>query len=578
VRRHGDSFSSDEESWLRDGLTVFTHDFGDPEVRADMSDWFPKLTYGDLVNRAAAKHGDREFMCFEGRRWSFNETREAVDRATKGFMALGVKPGDKVSLWLPNRPEWVHIQFALAKVGAVLVPINTQFRTNDLGYVVRQSDSSTLVSADFSGPVSYVGMIQELCPELESSSKADLSLAAFPELRRVVVLGDAEYPGTYSWEEVLRLGDSVSQEDLQQRESSVDPDATATIMYTSGTTGFPKGVMHGHRIIRNIMDEASRIGVKQTDVILMYLPLFHAFGIYEGPLMAFVTGARMVLTARFEPGEALTLIEQEKCTITHGFDTHFHDMLNHPDFSERDLSSLRTGLLAAGLDSSEPTARKAHRLMGRFVSAWGMTEVGAGGCLGYPDDPEDFNACASGYPLVGYEFKIVDPETGRELPPNTPGEIYCKTYLMMQGYYKKPEETAKTIDNEGWLHSGDMGLIRDDGYLRFMGRYKEMLKVGGENVDPVEVEAHLLSHPAVNQAKVIGVPDDRLNEVAAACIIPNAGTQVSEQELLEHCKTIASFKRPHYILFVDEYPMTASGKVQKFNLSKIAAGRLKLPQ
>ncbi len=310
---------------------------------------------------------------------------------------------------------------------------------------------------------------------------------------------------------------------------------------------------------------------------MMYLPLFHAFGIYEGPLMSFVTGARMVLTAKFDPGETLQLIEQEKCTLTHGFDTHFHDLMEHPDFDSRDTSSIRGGLFASGMDSSIPVAREAQEKLGRCVSGWGMTEVGAGGALGFPQDDPEVNACLSGYPLVGYELKIVNPETGEELPPDTPGEIYCKTYMTMEGYYKKPEETAKTIDKDGWLHSGDMGLITGDGYLRFMGRYKEMLKVGGENMDPVELEGHLLKHPAVNQVKVVGVPDERMNEVAAACVILNEGANVSEQELIDFCKDIANFKRPRYILFMKEYPMTASGKVQKFNLAEIASQELDLP-
>ncbi len=493
-------------------------------------------------------------------------------------MALGIQPGDKVALWLVNRPEWVFLQFALAKIGAVLVPINTQFRTSDLDYVVRQSDTSTLIAADRSGPVNYLAMVQELCPDLATMPRQDLSLAAFPALQRLVIVSPQQYPGTYSLQEVLAMGQQISDTALHQRECAVDPDDTATIMYTSGTTGFPKGVMHCHNIMRNIIDEASRIGIKQDDVIMMYLPLFHAFGIYEGPLMCFATGARMVLTAKFDPGEILQLIEQEQCTVTHGFDSHFYDLMQHPDFDTCNTSSIRTGLLASGLYSSIPIARQAQEKFGRFVSGWGMTEVGAGAALGFPHDPPEVNACLSGYPLPGYELKIIDPATGKRLPPNTPGEICCKTYMLMQGYYKKPEETAKTIDQDGWLHSGDMGLITEAGYLRFMGRYKEMLKVGGENMDPVELEGHLLKHPAVYQVKVVGVPDTRLNEVAAACVILNPGAHVSAEELMDFCKDIANFKRPRHVLFVKEYPMTASGKVQKFTLRKLAMQELQLSE
>jgi fatty-acyl-CoA synthase len=543
-----------------------------------MGDWFEKITYGDLVNRAAARYGDKEYMYFEGHRWSFRQVQAAIDRTARGFIALGMRSEDHVSVWLGNRPEWVFLQFALAKIGAVLVPINTQFRTADLDYVVRQSDTTTLIAADHSGPISYIAMLQELCPELATAPRNNLSPAVFPTLQRLVLLSDHPYPGTYGWQEVLALADQVSEAELRQREQAVHPDDTATIMYTSGTTGFPKGVMHGHNIIRNVMDEASRLGIQQSDVIMMYLPLFHAFGIYEGPLMCFATGARMVLTATFDAGEVLRLIEQERCTIAHGFDAHFQTLMQHPDFGTRNTSSIRTGVFASGLDSSIPTARMAQQQFGRLVSGWGMTEVGVGGALGFPNDPPEVNACLSGYPLIGYEFKIVDPVTGAELPPHTPGEICCKTYMLMQGYYKQPEETAKTIDQDGWLHSGDMGLLTTEGYLRFLGRYKEMLKVGGENMDPVELEGHLLKHPAVNQVKVVGVPDTRLNEVAAACVILNPGANVSGEALIDFCKDIASFKRPRYVLFMTEYPMTASGKVQKFNLRQLAMQDLHLTE
>jgi fatty-acyl-CoA synthase len=541
-----------------------------------MGAWFEKITYGELMNRAATRYGDKECMMFAGQRWSFRQVKAAIDSTARGLIALGIQPGDKVSLWLVNRPEWVFLQFAMAKIGAVLVPINTQFRTGDLDYVVQQSDTSTLIAADLSGPIHYLAMIQELCPELATTARESLSFAKFPELKRVVILSDQRYPGTYSFQEVLAMGWQVSETALHRRERAVDPDDTATIMYTSGTTGFPKGVMHCHNIIRNIVDEASRIGIKQSDVIMMYLPLFHAFGIYEGPLMSFVTGARLVLASTFAAGEILPLIEQEQCTVMHGFDTHFHDLMHHPDFATRNTSSIRTGILASGMYSSIPTARQAQEKFGRFVSGWGMTEVGVGAALGFPHDAPEVNACLSGYPLPGYEFKIIDPATGQQLPPNTPGEICCKTYMLMQGYYKKSEETASTVDQEGWLHSGDMGLITEAGYLRFMGRYKEMLKVGGENMDPVELEGHLLKHPAVNQVKVVGVPDARLSEVAVACVILNPGANVPTEELIEFCKDIANFKRPRHVLFVKEYPMTASGKVQKFTLRKIAMQELKL--
>jgi fatty-acyl-CoA synthase len=309
----------------------------------------------------------------------------------------------------------------------------------------------------------------------------------------------------------------------------------------------------------------------------MYLPLFHAFGLYEGSLMSMVTGARQVLMEQFDPGEALRLIGREKVTMMHGFDTHFQDIMDHPECMRTDRSSLRTGILAAGLSSSEPVARRAQQLLCRTVSGWGMTEVGVGAALGYPTDREDDRCLASGVPLPGYEFKIIAPETGETVPYGTPGELCCRGYGVMQGYYKKPDETAKVIDAEGWLHSGDLATMREDETVRFLGRYKEMLKVGGENVDPVEIEALLLQHPAVSQVKVVGVPDPRLQEVACACVVLEPGAPVAPEDLLAFCRgKIASFKIPRHVLFRKEYPMTSSGKVQKFKLRELCIEALHL--
>jgi fatty-acyl-CoA synthase len=543
-----------------------------------MSAWFEKVTFGDMLDRAAQRFGAREAFFFAGRRWSFQELKADSDRAACGLLQCGVQPGDKIALWLTNRPEWLHILFAVAKIGAVLVPINTRFRTADLAYVLRQSDSRMLITTDHSGPIGYLDMVRELIPELDACPDPHaLCAAAFPELRQVSVVSAHSYPGTLRWRDVVGAGEAVPNQQLVQRQQAVDPDDTVLIMYTSGTTGFPKGVMHNHSILRNITDEANRLAVRPRDVILMYLPLFHAYGLYEGPLMSVVTGARQVLMEQFDPGEALRLIASERVTMLHGFDTHFQDLMDHPDCTRTDRSSLRTGILAAGMSSTEPVARRAQKLLCHTVSGWGMTEVGVGAALGFPTDTEEDRCVASGAPLPGYEFKVINPETGQTVPYGTPGELCCRGYGVMQGYYKKPEETAKVIDAEGWLHSGDMAVMRDDETIRFLGRYKEMLKVGGENVDPVEVEALLLEHPAINQVKVVGVPDPRLQEVACACVVLEAGAQVDPEALIAFCRgKIASFKIPRHVLFVKEYPMTSSGKVQKFKLREFSIEQLGL--
>ena len=493
-------------------------------------DWFQKDHIGALVDRAARLFGPREALYHEGARWTFAELKDDVDRTALGLIGLGVQPGDKVSLWMPNRPEWAHVLFAVAKIGAVLVPVNTRFRTADLEYVVRQSDTSTLITVDRSGPVEYLGMVRELCPELDGGDSNDLRPEAFPELKRVVVLGDAPQSGVTGWQEMLSAGESVPRRRLEERQQQVDPDGPALIMYTSGTTGFPKGVVQGHWIQRNVCDQANRMGITSRDVVLMYLPLFHAFGLYEGPLMCVMSGARMVLTTTFDPGESLKLIERERVTIVHGFDTHFHGLISHPECSRTDRSSLRTGLLAAGMASSEAVARRTQAELCPTVTGWGMTEVGVGASLSFLDSPEDDRCTGSGFPLPGYDFKVVDSDTGWERPAGEMGELCVRSYATTPGYYKKPRETSEAIDSAGWLHTGDVAAIRDDGFIYFMGRYKELLKVGGENVDPVEVEALLLDHPGVKSVQVVGVADQRLSEVACACVVTADGPGVSPRK------------------------------------------------
>ena len=542
-----------------------------------MGDWYDKTGIGDLVDRAARRYGPSEALYYQGGRWTFNQIKEDVDRCGRALMALGIEPGEKVVLWMPNRPEWVHLFFAVMKIGAVLVPANTRLREMDLEYVVRQSDAATLITVDRSGPVDYLDMVKSLCPEVDHGNPNDLRPERFPELKRVVVHGERRHPGALVLDEVLKGAESVPTGDLEARQLGVDPDGAALIMYTSGTTGFPKGVVHSHKIQRTINDAANRLGMTRKDVVLMYLPLFHAFGLYKGPLMSSMTGARVVLTTLFDPEESLQLIEQERATVLHGFDTHFRELALHPNCENTDRSSLRTGILAAGMASSEATARLAQKMLCHTVSGWGMTEVGVGASLSFLDTSEDDRCTGSGFPLPDYEFKVIDPDTGADLPPDSPGELCVRTYALMLGYYKKPDETSRAVDANGWFHTGDLGTIRDDGQVRFIGRIKELLKVGGENVDPVEVEALMLGHPAVREVQIVGVPDERLSEVACACVILKEEQEATADELNDYCRgKLASFKTPRHVLFVREYPMTPSGKVQKFKLRELAEEALGL--
>lgn len=532
-----------------------------------MKDWFENHCIGDLPSRAARHWGSREALVFETERTSFAELDRSVDQVARGLIALGIQPGDKVALWYPNRPAWLHAFFAITKIGAIAVLLNTRFRVDDVAYVLRASDARALLIVDRVGPVDFSSMTREVV--------ANPSDAGPLQLEIVIVDGDPPDSGMMSWREVLSSGDGVSSEELADRARSVSPSDPAMMLFTSGSTGSPKGVVHCHNPIENVVHEVERMRVSESDTVLMYLPLFHTLGLYEGALTQIVAGTRMVLQERFDADEALRLIERERCTLIHGFDTHFKDLLESPELTRRDTSSLRTGILAAGMPSTEPIARATqHRLM-KTVSGWGMTEVGCGALLGSPSDDEEARCLGSGHPLPGYEMRIVDTDTGDIREDDGTGELQVRSHQMFMGYHGAPDATAASFTADGWFRTGDLACWRGDGSIRFLGRNKDMLKVGGENVDPIEVEAFLERHPGVVRAQIVGYPDRRLGEVAVACVIPDPELGITEQHVLQYCKgRIASFKAPRRVLFVAEFPMTSSGKIQRFLLREQASERL----
>ena len=531
-----------------------------------MGDWYEKQTVGLLPARAARQWGPREALAFQGMRWTFAELNARVDAIAKGLLELGVMPGDKVALWMVNRPEWIEAMFAIMKVGAVLVPVNTRFRTEDMTYVLGQSDAAAVVLAERSGPIDYLAMIRGVVPAL--GARPD---PRFPFLEHVVVLSKQTDAGVVGWLELIEGGRRVRDEALRERALQVDAEQDAFMLYTSGTTGFPKGAVHSHCIIRNTWDHTDRMGITINDVILMYLPLFHLFGFVEGPLVSMIRGARQVLTETFDAGHCLDLIASENATIIHGFDTHYKELLEAQEHRPRDVSSVRTGICGTGMSSAIPVARRARQTFGNLMTGFGMSEVGIGVTFSFLDSTEEQCVEANGYPGAGYEVRIVDPDTGADQPVSVPGEILVRGYIVTRGYYKRPEETARAIDKDGWFHTGDMGVMRPDGHMRFLGRYKDMLKIGGENVDPMEVEAFLMSHPAIDVAAVVGLPDARLSEVAVAFVRLAPGCALAERDLIEHCRgRVASFKIPRHVMVVDEFPMTSTGKIQKIKLRERA--------
>ena len=539
-----------------------------------MNSWKEVDRFGDLPAEAARRWGEREGLIFKDRRYTFAEMSEQVDLAARAAMAAGVKKGDHVALWLQNSDDFVFIAFGLMKAGAVLVPINTRFRTNDLDYVLGQSDSAFLVTHNTSGPIGYLDMVREVVKLPDSGD--EVSDPKFPLLRKVLIVDDAEHAGTQSWRGAKRAAADVSAEALAERADSISPTDIALIKYTSGTTGFPKGAMHTHNIIGNVAARGFRMGITINDKIMSYLPLFHAFGFSEGLLMSVLTGACQIVTETFDPGEVLDLVEREGGTLVHGFEAHALALTNEQEARPRNISTLRTGIIAAGQLSAVPVHRRASKILAplRSLSGHGMTEIWLGSGASSLDDSEELRYEASGYPALDYELRIQNLDTGELCGVGQEGELQVRGRYLMLGYYKKPTETAESYTDDGWFKTGDTCVWRADGAFRFLGRHKDMLKVGGENVDPMEVEGLLLDLPGVHQVAVVGCPDERLSEVAVAYVERLPGAEVTEEDVIGSCRgKVASFKIPRHVVFVDAFPMTASGKIRKVELRADAKER-----
>ena len=539
-------------------------------------DWYRKRTLGGLLDDAARRWGDREAFMFDDRRWTYAAFNAEANRVAKGLMAMGVAPGEHVALWMTNRPEWLFLMFGIARIGACIVPLNTRYRTDDVAYAVTQSRSRTLVTVDRSGPVDYQGMLMETMPRIERTADG-LAIDGYPDLRRVIVVGETRVAHGTPWEELIARGARVSDADLAARAAAVDPDSLMMLCYTSGTTGHPKGVMHSHRPIRNTHERAQLIGYTALDVHMNYLPLFHIYAFSEIAMMCVLTGARHVMMDVFDADRALDLAEREGATVLHGFEAHWLDLLNAQARKPRTLT-VRIGTLPSGVESTIPIAAQVQDVFCPTVSGFGMSETWAFVCCSNPSHTREQRVQASGYPMNDYEFRVVDPGTGRDQPVDVPGELLVRGYAVTNGYWDKPEATREALDAEGWLHSGDMARIREDGHVVFMGRYKDMLKVGGENVSPAEIEAYLRVMPEVEDAAVVAFPDPRLAEVPVAFVILKRDRQVGGDTLIARMNgKIASYKIPRHVIFVDGFPMTSSGKIRKVELRAQARALLVVP-
>jgi fatty-acyl-CoA synthase len=506
----------------------------------------------------------------------------AVDRVARALLALGFSQGDHFGVWATNVPEWVVLQFATARIGVVLVNINPAYRTSELKYALRQSDVRGLALVDTFKSSNYFAMLDEACPELAKSTLGKLRSKAFPKLQWVISLRGAAPAGAIGWQEFLARADDTPAGRLDEVAAKLRASDPINIQYTSGTTGNPKGAMLSHR---NILLNGFYAGESQNmgpdDRICLPVPLYHCFGCVLGTLCAVVHGAAMVFPSEsFQPGATLAAIESERCTAIYGVPTMFISQFEHEDYPRRDLSSLRTGIMAGSPCPIETMKRVTQEMGAREITiGYGQTEASPLITQTRTDDPIELRVGTVGRTLPGFEAKIVDVETGEDLGDNQPGEFCGRGHGVMIGYYNMPEATAKAIDSDGWLHTGDLALREPNGYYRITGRLRDMIIRGGENIYPREIEERLYQHPAVVEVQVVGVPDHRLGEEVLAWVKFKSGHSATEAELCAFCRdTLAHFKVPRYWKFVDNFPTTVTGKIQKFKIREQAIEDLGLQE
>lgn len=513
-------------------------------------------------------------------RKSYKEFDEETDRLAKAFIGIGIEKGEHVAIWSDNKREWLLSQFATGKMGAVLVTVNTNYQEKELEYLLEQSDATTLILGEEFKGTSYIDIIHAVCPQLKTAEKGKVQSERLPRFKRVIVMSENQFPGIFTWSEFESFAKKVSDQELESRLHKLHHDDVINMQYTSGTTGFPKGVMLTHM---NIVNNAQIIGdfmkLTQEDRVCIPVPFFHCFGCVLGTLAAVTHGSTMVLVEQFEPKRVLQAVQDEKCTALHGVPTMFIAELNHPDYSQFDTSSLRTGIMA-GSPCPIEVMKKVIEDMGanEITICYGLTEASPVITQTKADDEIEKRVSTVGKPHPHVEVKVIDPATGEEVGQGIPGELCTRGYLIMKGYYKNDEATQAAIDNEGWLHTGDIAIMDSDGYIEITGRIKDMVIRGGENVYPREIEEFLYQHPQIQDVQVVGVPDPKYGEELMAWIIPKDNTELNVDEVRDYCKgKISHHKIPKYIEITDTYPMTASGKIQKYLLREMSKEKVSNP-
>ncbi|MGK2905362.1 MAG: AMP-binding protein [Desulfuromonadales bacterium] len=542
---------------------------------------YTELTLGEYLEKQARTLPDHDFIVYPDRdlRWNFTEFNARVDCLAKGLLAIGLGKGDHVGIWARNVPDWLTFMFATARIGAVLVTINTLYRSFEMEYVLRQADMKALVIIDSFRDHDYLETVYGLIPELRSCQRGHLQSDRFPKLQSVIYIGQEKHRGMYNTRELLVLGSQADNRHLDAVKATLTAHDVINMQYTSGTTGFPKGVMLSHY---NILNNGYFIGERQQfstkDRLCLPVPLFHCFGCVLGVMAALCHGTTLVPLEIFDPLMVLAAIQKEKCTAVYGVPTMFIAELDHPMFNLFDLSSLRTGIMA-GSPCPEETMKQVMERMhcSEITIAYGLTEASPVITQTRTDDSLDYRVGSVGATLPQIEVKVVDPETGETCGPGQKGELCCRGYNVMKGYYNMPEQTAAAIDAEGWLLSGDQAEYDENGYYRITGRIKDMIIRGGENIYPREIEEFLFTLESVLDAQVVGIPDRKYGEVVGAFIIRKEGADLTEEDVQDYARSrIAAYKKPRYVFFVDTFPLTASGKVQKYKLREIAQARLGL--
>lgn len=538
-----------------------------------MIDLFGEPRIGDLPSHAKDNWPDREALVYKGSRWNFEQMSGEVDRLAWTLMWAGVQPGDKVGMWFTNCPEYIFLFFAIAKIGAVVVPLNTRYRTQDLGYCLRQSECAVLLYVEQSGPVNFGEMVEGAVGNVKLDSSGNIVSDRLPNLRRLIAVGNAKHRAARELSSLAGAAGAIDYSELEKRSAAIAASDLAMIVYTSGTTGEAKGVMLTHLGVRQAIVRSLIWGTTQMDRQLHYLPMFHLYAIGFVTIPSVALGSCQILMDTFDGTVAVELIHQERATIIHGFDPHYRDIIAAQEKLNLDLSSLRMGSFPSGPDNCIPVVKIANEKLCPVYPSFGLTETWSGTTAGFLDCSIEQRSVSSGHPLPNIDIRVVDPETGQDQPIGIQGELLIRSPAVTIGYYRMPEETAEAIDADGYLHTGDAGYRRPDGYIRFTGRYKDILKVGGENVSPAEVELLLSEIKGIADVTVVGYPDVRLQEVAAAFVIlSDKNAPVTIDDVTAHCRgKIASFKIPRHVFVVDEFPMTPSGKIQKGKLRDVAA-------